>query len=1102
MTPSAATATNNVAVAATRFTPPSQDLIVQDQRTADLLSQLFSSPLNDTYTDPTLALNPVFALSTYLPPNMLPIEALSTSAPLSSQPSAAHLSLFNAHSNMSSDTTTTTTSTVSNNSNNGTPSNNTDISSINAAAQLAIPTGEWSTTGLLSRNFPQGSLMPQGALDPPSMLPSPTPSISIHPQFASPMPFSPSLQQCRAANPLPSHVSPAEALLPGGFLANYNTTSSAVFRTPYMDGGFAAPTHLHSMQYHHHTLAADKANVNEPAPASVGSSFTSMDWISPISMSRDGSSFMSHPALIKSSPMTPQVVYSDALRAFAGVAPQNSVLTAAALRSDSRQPETTAEVTTSDATSSTTSAASRKRKERSMDREELVAEIEDKRRRNTESARRSRERKASRLEELEALTLTQEARIAELESQIHKYDPVQCNTLRDEWSRLKAAATQLERVDGRKQWVKHADNLDRAVSDGRTDLVFSAARAMSGNSSRSAAVTPLYNSDGIVQYDPTSILRVMQAYSSLSNTPTIRNSDILDQDFSWNQIAAALLQMSPRKAPGDDGITTAFYQAALYMPANTQEGVPPTPFARALLRVCGQVFASATIPRAWLCASIVSIDKKDGDPLNPGDKRGIALINVGLKLVCKVLQMRIERFVETNNLLSYEQAGFRKREECVGQVVSLVDIIQRRQNAGLNTHVLFIDIRKAFDTVPVGALLWKLQNMGFPRRTLAFLKALYTSSSARARAGSLLSDPFPVQRGFPGLPRDTNPIRGLMYADDVAVFADSEQSLLAASTAIEQWANQWEMQFGVAKCGIISFTGHLAPRLDNPLDIRLHGQLVSRVESYKYLGVLIDSKLDHSAWLKQKRSALEHTISALHPVLANHQLTVNYRSRIFSAVVMGKAYYGLELVGGNKSHLAPLQTTINKGIRLFTGARLSTAIGPLLVETGIGSLLTRSLVSRLVRSQRWFWSRRTKQLYRNRYWLTPQVRPKTVKQRHSFALMETLRTCGDSASLQNTGHRIQSGLVPAIQKSRLRLLGRALDPGVENVYTWLRGGVLNGEADLDQRWLDGTVEHESMGTRHDNRALAARLADFLQVAYRQYQSTLWKYHRDRLVEVG
>ncbi|KAH9269045.1 hypothetical protein BASA83_008921 [Batrachochytrium salamandrivorans] len=247
---------------------------------------------------------------------------------------------------------------------------------------------------------------------------------------------------------------------------------------------------------------------------------------------------------------------------------------------------------------------------------------------------------------------------------------------------------------------------------------------------------------------------------------------------------------------------------------------------------------------------------------------------------------------------------------------------------------------------------------------------------------------------------------------------------------------------------------------------------------------------------------------------------------------MGKAYYGLELVGGNKSHLAPLQTTINKGIRLFTGARLSTAIGPLLVETGIGSLLTRSLVSRVRLLERSVTKRTPINAIcsgtdNDVFTLNVQgqlVRPKTVKQRHSFALMETLRTCGDSASLQKyvtrqlldtsgffkdpsfdqsrahgtrylmlarmdalwtarkaiqigilvdthpfsvdhcilcdqqllstsiahlvveceqvTGHRIQSGLVPAIQKSRLRLLGRALDPGVENVYTWLRGGVL------------------------------------------------------------
>ncbi|KAH9250245.1 hypothetical protein BASA81_011988 [Batrachochytrium salamandrivorans] len=65
------------------------------------------------------------------------------------------------------------------------------------------------------------------------------------------------------------------------------------------------------------------------------------------------------------------------------------------------------------------------------------------------------------------------------------------------------------------------------VSDGRTDLVFSAARAMSGNSSRSAAVTPLYNSNGIVQYDPISILRVMQGhYGSLAADTTGHSLDL------------------------------------------------------------------------------------------------------------------------------------------------------------------------------------------------------------------------------------------------------------------------------------------------------------------------------------------------------------------------------------------------------------------------------------------------------------------------------------------------------------------------------------------------------------------------------------------------
>ncbi|KAH6581685.1 hypothetical protein BASA60_002272 [Batrachochytrium salamandrivorans] len=71
---------------------------------------------------------------------------------------------------------------------------------------------------------------------------------------------------------------------------------------------------------------------------------------------------------------------------------------------------------------------------------------------------------------------------------------------------------------------------------------------------------------------------------------------------------------------------------------------------------------------------------------------------------------------------------------------------------------------------------------------------------------------------------------------------------------------------------------------------------------------------------------------------------------------------------------------------------------------------------------------------------------------------------------QVTGHRIQSGLVPAIQKSRLRLLGRSTRSGCgECIYLAPRWS-LKWQSRSGPALVGRDVEHESMGTRHDNRA--------------------------------
>ncbi|KAH9263389.1 hypothetical protein BASA83_013221 [Batrachochytrium salamandrivorans] len=173
--------------------------------------------------------------------------------------------------------------------------------------------------------------------------------------------------------------------------------------------------------------------------------------------------------------------------------------------------------------------------------------------------------------------------------------------------------------------------------------------------------------------------------------------------------------------------------------------------------------------------------------------------------------------------------------------------------------------------------------MGFPCRTLAFLKALYISSSARARAGSLLSDPFPVQRGVrqgcplsgllfnlftndildgvvpitvPGLPQDTNP--------HPRTHVRRRCGSLCLTLSNHCWLRRLLSSNGpiggdAVWCGqvcIISFTGYLAPRLDNHWIFDSMDSWSVVWSHTSTLGVLIDSKLDHSAWLKQKRSAL------------------------------------------------------------------------------------------------------------------------------------------------------------------------------------------------------------------------------------------------------
>ncbi|KAH6566274.1 hypothetical protein BASA60_009548 [Batrachochytrium salamandrivorans] len=95
---------------------------------------------------------------------------------------------------------------------------------------------------------------------------------------------------------------------------------------------------------------------------------------------------------------------------------------------------------------------------------------------------------------------------------------------------------------------------------------------------------------------------------------------------------------------------------------------------------------------------------------------------------------------------------------------------------------------------------------------------------------------------------------------------------------------------------------------------------------------------------KRAITAATHSIS---PLLRNNALSTRYRLTIFNGLVLGVAYYGLELIGGNSTLARRLQAPVNTGIRMILKAPLFTPIAPMLTDCGIISLDAHAILARV-----------------------------------------------------------------------------------------------------------------------------------------------------------
>ena len=288
------------------------------------------------------------------------------------------------------------------------------------------------------------------------------------------------------------------------------------------------------------------------------------------------------------------------------------------------------------------------------------------------------------------------------------------------------------------------------------------------------------------------------------------------------------------------------------------------PISESLSLIVNESFLNGIYLDKLKPAKVVALHKK-GASDNPTNYRPISLLSVFSKIIGKLVHKRLYDFLELSDVIHPLQFGFRKKHSTAHALISLTEKIKKTIDDGNYVCGVFIDLKKAFDTVNHDILLKKLEHYGIRSVPLEWFRSYLTNRKQYVSVCGNTSETLEITCGVPqgsvlgpllfllyinDLPSVSRKLTFFLFADDTNIYCESSDVVDIQKTVnkelrnVREWLEANRLALNIEKTNFVIF---YSPRNKPDMNfvLKFGRKKIIQETCVKFLGLLLDS---HLSW--------------------------------------------------------------------------------------------------------------------------------------------------------------------------------------------------------------------------------------------------------------